>query len=422
MLAVRLGLPRLQGATGFLVALLVDALGTGFFTPISLLYFHAVAGLPLPAIGIALTLATVLTLPLTPLTGALVDRLGARRLVIASHLLQAAGFLGYLLVGTIPALLGSALLVTAGVRVFYAAAAALIAEIAAPGEQDRWFGLVGATQSIGLGAGALLAGLVVGARGVQGYRVLILANALSFVLAATLVRWSMAAPRPRGATTPAPHQGYRTVLADRPFLGVIACNVVFALCAQVLSLALPVYATEALGAPLWVVGAAFALNTGLIVGAQTVVVRLLESFRRTQTLLVAGLVWAAANGLFALALAVPQAVLVPYLLAVVALYTGGVLLYAPTLTALAAASAPERLRGRYLAAYEFSWGVSAALAPGLFTALYALGPALPWLVLSGLVLVAAVLVAWLEPRLPAQAVRLSGASRAEHGPARPEHS
>ena len=39
MLAHRLGLPRLKGATGFLVALLIDALGTGFFTPISLLYF-----------------------------------------------------------------------------------------------------------------------------------------------------------------------------------------------------------------------------------------------------------------------------------------------------------------------------------------------------------------------------------------------
>lgn len=74
VLAARLGLPQMEGTGGFLVALLVDALGTGFFTPISLLYFHVVAGLPLPAIGVVLTVATILTLPLTPLTGVLVDR------------------------------------------------------------------------------------------------------------------------------------------------------------------------------------------------------------------------------------------------------------------------------------------------------------------------------------------------------------
>ena len=420
MLAARLGLPRLQGTGGFLVALLVDALGTGLVTPIALLYFHAIAGLALPAIGLALTVATVLTLPLTPLTGALVDRLGARRLVIASHLLQAIGFLGYLVVATIPTLLVTAVLVTAGARVFYAAAAALIAEIAAPGEQDRWYGLVGATQSIGLGAGALLAGLVVGVSGAQGYRVLILANAVSFVLAAALVRWSLKVRRPlRAATTPS-HQGYRTVLADRPFLGLLACNVVFALCAQVLGLALPVYATQALGTPLWVVGAAFALSTGLIVATQTIVVRLLEPYRRTRTLVAAGLLWAVANGLFALALAVPSALLVPYLFAVVALYTVGILLYAPTLTAVAAACAPHHLRGRYLAAYEFSWGVAAALAPGLFTVLYAIRPALPWLVVGVLVLIAGAVVARLEPRLPAQAVRLSTASSSAQRPVGPE--
>ncbi len=45
------------------------------------------------------------------------------------------------------------------------------------------------------------------------------------------------------------------------------------------------------------------------------------------------------------------------------------------------------------------------LAPGLFTVLYAMGPALPWLVLAALVLAAGMLVAWLEPRLPAPTVR-----------------
>lgn len=160
--------------------------------------------------------------------------------------------------------------------------------------------MVGATQNVGLGAGDLLAGLVVDVNGTGGYRVLILVNALSFVRAAALVRWHTGKLRPTHAGTVPTRQGYCAVLADRPFLGRIACNVVFALCAQVLEIALLVYATEALGAPLWIVDAAFALNTEWVVALQTVVVRLLEPNRRTRILLVAGLVWATTNGLFAL--------------------------------------------------------------------------------------------------------------------------
>jgi hypothetical protein len=40
MLARRLGLPHLRGAESFVLATLIDMLGTGLFLPFSLLYFH----------------------------------------------------------------------------------------------------------------------------------------------------------------------------------------------------------------------------------------------------------------------------------------------------------------------------------------------------------------------------------------------
>jgi len=188
-LVSRLGLLRLCGTGGFLVALLVDALGTEIFTPISMLYVHVVARLPLPAIGVVLTIAMVLTLPLTPLTGALVDRFGARRLVIASHLLQAMGFLGChfarktskvtpglshrrdhpRLAGHCPARYRRhARVLRRGDGVHRRHRGSRLSE------RDRWYGLVGATQNVGLSVGALLAGLVVGVNGTGGYPVLIL--------------------------------------------------------------------------------------------------------------------------------------------------------------------------------------------------------------------------------------------------------
>ncbi len=406
MFARGLGLPNVQGHRGLVIAFLIDALGTGFYAPFSLLYFRKVAGLPLAAIGVALTIATVLTLPMTPITGALSDRLSARHLVIASQFLQAAGFFGYLFVHSIPVLLLTALLVTGGSRVFYAASAVLIAEVAAPNERDRWYGFIGATQNMGLGAGGVLAGLIVALNGIGGYRVLILANTLSFLLSAALLCWYMDDPQARIPSIGHREvRGYRTVLADWPFLGLIACNVIFALCGMIVGVGLPIYATYALGVSTVVVGVLFGVNTLLVVVAQTVVVRLMEPHRRTRALIGASLAWLATYGLFILTLALPRAVVVPCLLAAMGLYTLGVLLYSPTGRALAAASGPTALRGRYVAAYEFSWGIAAALTPSLFGSLYAVGPAWPWIIVAGLAGLAALAIIYLEPRLPEAAIR-----------------
>jgi MFS family permease len=407
-MATRLGLPNVRGHhAAFVIALLVDSLGTGLFLPFSLLYFHLVAELPLPAVGAALTVATFATLPMTPVTGALVDRFGSRRLVIASQVLQAIGFLGYLAVHSIPVLLVTAVFVTGGGRVFYAASAALIAEVSGPGERDRWYGFVRATQNVGLGAGGLLAGVVVaidGAHGFVGYRLLIQANVLSFLLTAALLRWYMREPQqPRGGMSREP--GYRAVLADRPFLGLVACNVVFALCALLLVTGLPIYAIESLGISTAIVGTLFALNTLLIVGGQTVIMRVLEHYRRTRILAVAGLVWVVACALFAMAPALPNSLVVPFLVGAVGVYTLAALVHTPTATALAAAVAIAPLRGRYIAAYELSWGIAAALAPVVFTGLYAVGSAWPWLTVGGLALIASMSVVLLESRLPAHAIR-----------------
>ena len=403
MLTQRLGFPRIRGHGALVVAFLLDALGTGLYLPFSLLYFQRIAGLALPAIGATLTLATVLTLPMNPITGTLVDRLGAKPLVVASQLLQAVGFLGYLIVHSLPLLFSMAFLVTAGNRVFYAASTALITEVAGLDERDRWYGFVGATQSVGLTAGGLLAGFVVAFGGANSYRALILANILSFLLMAISLFWHKPVPRPHLHLETAELHGYRVVFANRPFLVLVACNVIFALCSFQLSVGFPLYATETLNISTVGVGVLFAFSSGLSICTQTLMVRLLESSGRTRSLVIASLLWGVGCVLFAIAPLLPHIILVPYLFGTVALYTVAGLIAGPTSTALAAASSPSHLQGRYLALHQFSWGVAAAIAPSMFTLLYACGPASPWVVLAGFALFTGLLMIRLKSHLPAEA-------------------
>lgn len=407
MLAERLGLPRLGGGSGAVLAvLLVDALGTGLFAPFSLLYFHAVVGLSLPVVGLALSVATAAALPVAPITGSLVDLYGARRVVVCAQLLQGTGFIAYLFVGSVAMLVPAALLAAVGQRMFWSALFTLLADVSDPGERDRWYGLSAAAQSAGFGVGGLLSGLAMAAGGPTGYYLVIAANAASFFLAAGLLLWRVPEPARTGVGRKG-GAGYSAVLRDRPFVGLTAANAAFALCNVMLTIGIPVFAVEALGAPAWLPGILLALNTAFLAGAQTTVVRLMEPHRRTRTLALAALLWCGWCAATALALSVPASLLIPYLLLTTGLFTLAELIHAPTSNALAAAVSPEALRGRYLAAFQFSWATAIFVAPGFFTLLFAVGPALPWVVIGTLALTAGLSVLSLEPRLPQGAVWVS---------------
>jgi MFS family permease len=82
------------------------------------------------------------------------------------------------------------------------------------------------------------------------------------------------------------------------------------------------------------------------------------------------------------------------------------LIITPTVTALAAASSPSYLQGRYMALYQFSWGIASAMAPSMFTLLYTLGPPWPWVALTGLSLAAGLIIILLESHLSVHAVHV----------------
>ena len=404
MFAQRLGLPNLRGTRRFVVAMFIDFLGTGLFLPFSLLYFTRAVGLPLPAVGLALSIAMTITIPLVPLTGMLVDRFGTKRVVLLAQVLQGAGFLGYLVVRDVPLLVGMALLNAIGQRLFWSTYFTLMAEVAAPHERDRWYGLGAATRNAGLGLGGLLAGVVVGANAILGYHLVVIADALSFFLAAGLLLFGVRVTTPQRSDSPQ-RSGYKRILRDRPFLALVATNMIFALCSLMLGIGVPVYVAVALRAPLWIIGVIMALSTALIAVFQTVVVRVLEPFRRTRVLILTGWLWCAWCSLLVLALLVPRALLIPFLFIVTCVYALAELIHDPTSNALAADVGQESLRGRYLALFQLSWSVAGLIAPGLFAVLFTLRPVLPWLVMAALILLASLTIHWIEPHLPRQAVR-----------------
>jgi MFS family permease len=426
------GLPHLlPGQQWYVVSSLINALGSGLYYPFAVLYGHQVVGLSFPLVGLGLSVATGVSLATVPLQGSLVDRFGARTLQIAAHLVRAVGFLGLLLAHSFPVFLLPAALVALGDAT--PAGTALVADLAAPDERDRWLGLIRVLNNAGLGAGGVFGGVAVATGGIGGYQVIVVLNAVSFVAAAgMLTRLPMQTTRSTSSTgspaTPsnpsaslearagesraARHEvsGYRAILRDHPFLVLVIVSVVFWMSNYGVDIVLAPYSVSVLRVPVWIPGALFALNTALIVGAQVPVMGLLASRRRTRTLMVGGIVYMVAFLGLAATPFLPAYTLVVTLFALMLLATMAEIILIPTMIALAAAMAPLHLRGRYLALANLSLSTAKAITPLVATALLATIPSAFWLILTVVLLVAVAAVAWLERRLPIATVLASAAS------------
>ncbi|MCY0935141.1 MDR family MFS transporter [Streptomyces sp. H34-S4] len=409
-----LGLPNTRGRGPLIVAQIVDALGTGLFLPFAVVYFHVAKDLPLTTVGLMLSAAALLALPAGPLAGPMIDRFGPRRVVVAGNLIRVLTFTGYVFTDVPWQLIVLVTITLAGESQFRPGAAALVAQVADDGQRARWYAMDRALRNIGFGAGGLLGSVLVTWGGTAGYTGVVALNAVSFLVASALVatwrpaRTPVTDPAPASGPAPDPagkRGGYREVLADRAYLGFLATVCAFALCDLALTVLLSVYVIEARGLPAWQPGVLFAINTIMVMLAQTMVAKAVERHRRPRVLQVAGALWVVSFLLFAMVPAEHAGLAFAGLVIGMVVFTAAELLQAPTSIALTVALAPAHLRGRYLGLEELMWGLAKVVAPVVFTWLLTEGPALPWLALCACCLGAIAVLHRLSRVLPARAVR-----------------
>jgi MFS family permease len=414
----RLGLPAMTGARGLVAAVAIDSLGTGLFVPFALLYFLHTTPLSLTAIGGALTLAGLIALPVPFATAPLIDRCRPKVMIAGANLLSGAAFTAYLFVGNRPELVAAALAVNVGQRTFWTGTRALIARIAGPAGRPAWFALQAMTSNAGYGLGGLLGGIAVGVGGQDTLRVLAALNALSFFAAAALyLRWRPPAQATATTTSDAADHlarsrpsapSYRAVLADRRLWRITGVNLIFVLCASALPVLLAVYLVDTLHQPAWLAGVIFAVNTFLLVAAQTTVTARTRARSAQRILQLAGAAYASSFVILWALSAAPGPVILPLLLVAVLLFALAEMLNGPMINALAVGIAPATAPGRYLAVFQLSWSLGSALAPAMLTWLLSRGPSWPWIVLIALcALTTAVLAPTPENLQPLSAVALA---------------
>lgn len=368
---LRDALPTRPEARRMLIGTAFSSLGRGLTLPFLFIYLTDVRHLPGSTVGLLIGWFGLLTLVVSPIGGTLIDRYGARRVVLPALLLEAAG-MGLLALADTTLLAWIALTLGGfGASSIWAGQTTIFSSLTGEGERQRVFGLQFALLNLGIGVGSAISGTVVDTARPGTFQFIYVLDMLCyagpFLILASMPRVGRRLADPAQQTGGTTGKGYAEVVRHRPFRRLLIFSVLLTASGYAqLEVGFAGFATSVAGVTPQVVGYAFTANTVVIVLAQLVVIKKLQGRSRTRALATVGAIFAAAWLVLGLAGFVDggNALLSAACVIVFgAVFATGETLLSPISPALVNALATDELRGRYNALSGMVWGLSAVIAP-----------------------------------------------------------
>lgn len=362
------------------VANFADALGTGVFLPLSVIYLTRIVGLSAVHVGLGLTIAGSVAIAGVPAAGALLDRFDARKILLACYGASALGFAAYAAVNSFASFVVVALVVQIAGRMAGPARAVVVLGVTSAKE-----GVVGLARqqrlrNFGYGIGGLLAAAILLGRSRVLFDCVLATNAASYLVAGAFV---LRLPSIRPAHGDDDTPGFGDVLRDRTYVRLALLNSLVNLHDSVLQVAMPLWIATRTSAPLALTGLLFTLNTVLVVALQVRAARNVTAAGGVgRSYRTAARAFAIACAAFAAAAGTPEIAAIVLLVIGLAALTRGELENTAGESFLGVERAPARLRGRYLSVFKSSMALQQAIGPALVTALLTGLGAVGWLAIG----------------------------------------
>ena len=404
-------------------------IGTGLVLPFWVVYLHEIRGFGLDSVGLLMGLLSAAGFLVVGPGGALIDRVGPRRTMLASLVMSCVGELVMAFATTLPAAVVGLSLVGASFGLSWPSSQSLVASIVPSPIRQRYFGMNFALLNLGIGIGGVAGGLVADVHRPLTFQLMYVVESASYVPAMVLLlgplRHAGGPARRPAQVGPAAPVGYLSLLRRPAVLSLTMLSFATAFVGYAqLNAGMPAYARAVSEVSTRGLGWAFAANTLVIVALQLVVLRRIEGRRRTRVVVVMSLLWAAAWLLLAGSSLVPGTVGATLLVAGCAsVFALGETLMQPSLPAMVNDMAPDHLRGRYNAVTSVGFQAASVAGPPVAGFLVGRGLGSVWigLLLGGLVLVAVISLRWVEPQLTpiALGLRADAAGPLADAPMRP---
>lgn len=373
----------------------INAVGNGLFASINILYYTQYLGFSVGFVSAVLFAATVLAISGDMISGRISDASSPKRVFIAGLILSAAATLLLLVAATTVLFIVTLCLISLGQGMCMSSNTALIRRVARENPALTRASLR-SLLTIGTSLGALGAGLVLANGTSTAFKIAIVVNAVTFVIAAGLLA-RVSVPRTSEPSAGRP----RPTIRDKRFATFAVSNGIINIYLHALPFALPLWMVRNYPDLLWVVGVFIAVNSVLCAMFQVPASSGITSRTSASKRLLLGAVLVAASYVFfASGWSNSTVLLVMALLLLLVLQTAGELFYTAGTMELLFRLAPEAQQGQYGAFYGISNGLLASLAPAVLG--FAIGTAhgWGWWVLAGITVLLALLIRGLVTREP----------------------
>ncbi|MEV7806690.1 MFS transporter [Microbispora sp. NPDC088329] len=379
-------------------ATIVNTVGMGMFMSVGTIFLIRFAGLDPAEVGVGLTVGSLAGLGAGVLIGDLADRRGAREVVIAALVLEAVGSAGLLLVHNLWSLIAVSAVAAVGSGGTSSARGAMIGVLAEAGKGARLRSYLRAVTNVGLAIGTLTAavGLHIDTR--PAYILLIVTDAVTFVLAAAILSRLPHLPPTRVKSTGSTGKERRWIaVRDRHYLSLTVAASVASLQYWVLIQALPVWIVLKTDAPHSMAALALFLGSVIVAALQVPATRSIDGPRSAARLVaLSGPLFLIAWIMMAMSAGPSAWIAVVLLLLGVLVHSLAEVWQAGGSFELSFALARPEAQGQYQGVMGMGHSLVAAVAPAIVITLCIDGGTYGWIVLAVVVAVAGFACALIE--------------------------
>jgi MFS family permease len=346
----------------------LNAIGGGMTLSLLLVYFHDMRGFTNTFGGLLLAYSSIVSIVASTPLGALVDRIGPKKVMIGGLILNSASSFSLSQVHThIQAIVALTFINIAG-QAIWPSQSVILTRVTPEKDRSKIFGFNFMLLNLGLGLGGLISSLIIQKGDLLSFQIMYWVDASTFLLYLLIVlslrgehvnRYIPSGDEPKQGT-------YRDLFEIKPLILLgIAGTILFTFGYGTIQAGVPVFATQFLGlSPKWL-GIIFGVNTISIVVFQPLVMRVLDKYSKYTALISIGIIWAASWLFVGISPYLPMVASGIAICFSQLIFAFGEMVQAPTIPTLANELSPEHIRGRANAWMSLQWSVSGVLGPAI---------------------------------------------------------
>lgn len=346
----------------------LNAIGGGMTLSLLLVYLHDMRGFTNTFGGFLLAWGAIVSIIASTPMGALVDRIGPKKVMIVGLLLNSAAAFSLAFVTThLHVILALTAINIAG-QAIWPSQSVVLTRVTPKENRSKIFGLNFMLLNLGLGLGGLIGSLIIQEGSLRSFQWMYWIDAATFLIYLGIIlslhgegldKYEPKADELEQGT-------YRDLFKIKPLVLLGTGGIIlFTFGYGVIQAGVPIFATQFLGlSPKWL-GLIFGVNTIAIFTLQPLVMRILERYSKYNALIAIGIIWSASWIFVGVAPALPLVASGIALCLSQLVFAIGEMVQAPVIPTLANELAPENIRGRANAFMSLQWSISGVAGPAI---------------------------------------------------------